>query len=167
MEIEVKFRVNDFSEIRERLDNRGATRLYSSLERDVYLEPFNAKEALRVRYRDPPREWIITYKRLVPGENQTAIELETHTGPEILEILERVGHKPVFEKVKRREAWKFREVTVNLDEVKGLGKFVEIEYLGDPGNDALERASRELGLDWESRIDTPYVKMLLEKLKKI
>ncbi len=166
MEIEVKFPVRSFGAVRKKLVESGAKLLYKSREEDFYFEPFSRKAVLRLRNHDG--DWILTYKELVSSkDSQKAIELETHVEPVMMDILKKTGHKLVMKKIKQREAWQFKGTTVNLDTVEGIGKFIEIEFLGKPeiGDSVLKNVSGLLGLDWDSRITVSYIRMLLEREK--
>lgn len=142
LEIELKTRVENLAAIRNRLQVLGA--LYESrvLERDSY---FNAPhrdfgetdEALRIRYAG--ERSTVTYK----GPKQQNFHLKAReelncrveSGEAMHRIFTSLGFRPVAEVRKWREYYQFRGATVSLDEVEGLGEFVEIE-LNDP--DAVE-----------------------------
>ncbi len=161
MEIEVKFKVDSFDGVREKLSSLGRY-LGKYTERDVYFTPFSEDEVLRVRTSEEGK--LLTYKHLVKNsDTQSAVELQARVDGDIEEILERVGHKKVVEKRKTREMFSLADVTVNLDVVDGLGSFVELEYIGEQkdGVHILKSVSSELGLDWNSRITTPYIRQLL------
>ncbi len=159
----MKFKVDDFAEVRKKLGDLGAKPLYKSEEVDIYLEPFSEREVLRIRKRGD--DWFLTYKRLVDDSTaQTALEIESRVEPNIKDILEKAGHKVVIEKRKVREAYELGRVTINLDDVYELGKFVEIEYLGDRklGEEEIKSVAEKFGFNWDSRITSPYIRMLLE-----
>ncbi len=59
-------------------------------------------------------------------------------------ILSRLGFFPAAEVEKWREYYSYRGATVSLDEVKGLGSFVEIEAPGSPEYDHPEEFIREI-----------------------
>jgi adenylate cyclase class 2 len=167
MEIEVKFRVDSFDHIKKKLEGLGASFLGKYTEHDIYFTPFSEGETLRVRISEEGK--LVTYKKLVPNKDtQSAIEIQAKADGDVEEILERTGHEKVIEKLKTREMYGLGNVTVNLDDVKDLGKFVELEYIGDQasGLHELKSVSEKLGLNWESRITTPYIRMLLQLKNK-
>ncbi len=163
MEVEVKFKVDSFDQVLDKLSSMGAKFLGSHHEKDVYFTPFSEKEVLRLRYSDAGM--VLTYKRIIPNDStQSAIELESRVDGEIESILESIGHRRVVEKEKHREMYSLDKVTVNLDDVKGLGKFVELEYIGEQqdGERILRGVSEKLGFSWGARITKPYIRQLLE-----
>lgn len=167
MEVEAKFQVDDFSRLKSTLLNLGARQGKKVVEKDIYFTPFNDIESLRVRHTDIGAK--VTYKRYdKQAEAQVALELETEAGPKIEDILLAVGHNKVFEKVKTREYFRMGNVTISLDDVVGLGKFVEVEYIGETEKGILEikKAVKQLGLNWDDRVKSTYTAMLLEKRHK-
>lgn len=84
------------------------------------------------------------------------------------ELLDRLGFKEVLKVVKTREKYYVEKgVTITLDEVEGLGKFIEIETLVKEKDEIpeavekLEKILRELGVEKFER--RSYLELLLEK----
>jgi adenylate cyclase class 2 len=134
MEYEVKIRVADLRPIRSRLDLLGIRRASSLVERDLYFNsPFRdfsrTDEALRIR--STGEGTTLTYKgpKLGLGKVKAREELIATVVPgEAMEgILGRLGFTPVAVVEKSRETYPVEGTSVALDEVKGLGSFVEIE----------------------------------------
>ncbi len=175
LEIEVKIRVDDLKPVRSRLIRAGAPAPERVHERDVY---FNAPdrdfgltdEALRVRYSDG--RCILTYKGAkLPGFSAKAREeLSTpvESGSVFEQILERLGFKRVSEVEKNREYYEFRDASVALDEVRGLGNFVEIEKCttgpGDNLQSQIQEIVRELSIHGEP-LRSSYLELLLSTQK--
>ncbi|MDR5674170.1 Adenylate cyclase, class 2 (thermophilic) [Halalkaliarchaeum sp. AArc-CO] len=113
----------------------------------------------------------LTYKGpLVDDVSKTRVERETGVddGDELNSILSVLGFDPTATVEKRRELFTVDGYTVTLDDVSGLGEFVEvereaveadIEEVREGAIDVLE----SLGLDPEDAIRTSYLELLLER----
>jgi adenylate cyclase, class 2 len=171
LEVEIKARVPDLVPVRERiLLGHGGTPVRVH-ERDVY---YNAPhrdfgttdEALRLRYAGG--SCTLTYKGKKMAEYRLKAREELNCGVESGEVMEtilkRLGFVQVAEVEKWREYYSYRGATVSLDEVKGLGSFVEIEAPGSPGMENPEEyvrdIAKELGVEGEP-ILASYLELLL------
>ncbi len=181
-EVEVKFRLRDREEaerVRECLERIDAKLLEDVVEEDLYFSHpcrdfSKTDEALRVRAlrRGTLEEIFLTYKGPRLGsEAKTRREatVQVDNRDVLLEILESLGFRPVARVRKRRLVYTKENYTITLDEVDGLGYFVEIEVVTD-SEDLADRCVRDilnfastLGLG-EDRIERrTYLEMLLEK----
>lgn len=173
LEIEGKYRVFSFSKVRERLKRAGATGPKLQRQRDIYFahpvrDFARTDEALRVRYSD--NECTVTYKgpRLEGFALKAREELNLEVNPSgtVEVILNRLGFSPVQEIMKVREVFFLKEAVISLDEVIGLGMYVEIELAGtertpDPET-ALNRLKELIGVEGE-HIPHSYLELLLAK----
>ncbi len=171
MEVEAKFKVDRPEDLRKKIAKRGKF-LKKKLEEDVYFNsPFRdfrkSDEALRVR-RD--EEGVtITYKGpKVDDETKTReeIKLKVEDFEKAVKLLEKLGFKRVREVKKVRELFEVDGVLVCLDEVFGLGSFVEFEVESEDVSLAKERIfklAEELGFRREDSIRVSYLEMLEEK----
>ncbi len=173
LEVEIKARVEDPGEIRERLLLGHATPSGRIHERDIY---FNAPhrdfavtdEALRLRYGGG--EAVLTYKGPKMKEYRFKAREELNagvgSGKETELILERLGFTRVAEVEKWREYYRYKDALVSLDEVRGLGNFIEIEAAGMAGRESLEEVvgtiAQELGVKGEPILSS-YLELLLAK----
>jgi len=161
------------STVEEKLRALGARFLGEDFEEDTYYQhpcrDFAATdEALRVRRRRGCPE--LTYKgpkRLVGGAKTRVEETVALCDAEGAgRVLEALGFRPVAVVAKRRRYYRLRDVLVSLDEVRGLGCFLEAEYVGagGPGEavEAIEEALRVLGLEGLRREARSYLELLLE-----
>jgi len=90
--------------------------------------------------------------------------------PDLKAVLERAYG--VFVVVdKEREIWRYEHVTIHLDEVKGLGAFVEIEVLDASGEVDLEHLQHRcdtyislLGISSDDLLETSYSDLLSPRL---
>lgn len=180
LEIEMKFPVADFAAVAAALRTWGARRHETRVEADRY---FNAPdrdfaqtdEALRIR--SVGERNFVTYKgpKIDPQtKTRTEIEVPLGPGPATAErfgkLLQRLGYRFTLLVEKRRQIHSVERegfhLKVCLDEVAGLGKFVELEITAP--DEQLERArrlvrkaARELGLEQSER--RSYLEMLLEQ----
>ncbi|MCK8517499.1 class IV adenylate cyclase [Methanoculleus sp. 7T] len=173
LEVEAKFAVPDPREVRARLNRQGVRMAVRRQERDVY---YNAPhrdfgktdEALRVRYDDTGV--TVTYKgpkvRVGNAKAREEFNLAVASGETLEAIISRLGFRRTAGVSKVREFYELGDVTVTLDDVEGLGTFIEIEILTEEGKeDAADRIgviAKELGVDGPP-IYTSYLEMLLSK----
>jgi adenylate cyclase class 2 len=179
-EVEQKFRSAGHPELAARLATLGAERGDAIAQVDIYLNHpardfAQTGEALRIRQMGA--ENAITYKgpRLAgPTKTRPEHEVAFAAGPEAFETLHKVfvtlGFRPVAEVRKRRTPYHLtiqgRPLEVVLDQVDGLGAFVEVEAIAPDDADlpaaqaAVLELVRQLGLaDYEPR---SYLRMVLE-----
>ncbi len=145
MEVEQKFPVADFIAVRAGLDRLGAEWSGSKTEIDVYYRhparDFAATdEALRLRRAGEANS--MTYKGpKIDRTTKTRQEIDLPLPPGIggykpwSELLAALGFTPVAEvrkqRVKAHVAWQGRSVELSLDDVDGIGTFVELELVVD------------------------------------
>jgi adenylate cyclase class 2 len=189
-EVELKVRA-EHDAVRRRLDEQDAEPVDAVGQTDVYYDAphrdFAATdEALRIRQEvpldavgaeDTGFDWptdegttMVTYKGpLVDDTSKTREEFETAVADrDAMEgVLDGLGFEPAATVRKRRRRFALSGYTVTLDEVDGLGEFVEVETAVE--TDDIE-AAREgafevlaaLGLDAHDGIRTSYLGLLLE-----
>ena len=180
LEIEMKFPVNDFDAVRQRLESWNATARPTIEEADHY---FNAPdrdfaqtdEAFRLRCIGSANR--VTYKgpkQGGPTKTRTEIEFGLDPGPDIAGqfrcIVQCLGYRPTAVVKKRRTIHEFARdgfaMQACLDEVESLGRFVEIEIMAEP--DQKQRA-RAVLLQVVSELGLPaseprsYLEMVLAK----
>lgn len=175
LEIELKARVDNLGLVREQLHNLRAEQEARVMEHDLYMNAPHrdfgiTDEALRIRHVG--ERYTLTYK----GPKKQGFDLkareELNCAVESGEVMTRIflslGFRRVAEVKKWREYYHFRDATVCLDEVEGLGDFVEIE-LNNPGD--VERPAeyvvalgKEIGVTGKPILSS-YLELLLEKGK--
>ena len=142
-EVELKFPVSDLAAFSQRLTDLAAPISPAHGEIDLYFahparDFAQTDEALRLRRKGDAN--CITYKGPkidATTKTRREIELPLAPGPDSLAswtaLLQAVGFRPVGEVRKsRREAlipWQGRQVNASLDEVAGVGTFVEFELV--------------------------------------
>ena len=145
-------------------------------ERDLY---FNAPhrdfretdEALRLRTVSGSRqETVITYKGAkTDRRSNTRLEYETALGEgkTARAILLALGFSPVLTVSKHRRTFRRGDVTACLDQVEGLGSFLELEHLlqdesgRDSAVDELLALLGRLGVERQSLERRSYLELLL------
>lgn len=172
LEIELKARVPDLEPVRERLSRLDAVPEGRIHERDIYYNAphrdfARTDEALRIRFAGT--SCVITYKGAKKKEFALKAREELNCGVESGEVMERIlfsmGFTRVAEVSKWREYFRFRGAVISLDQVSGLGTFVEIE-LADPGaveapSEYVAELARELGVPEEPLL-LSYLELLLD-----
>ena len=179
LEIEVKYRVADFGTVEADLKRLGADSVEVRDDADTY---FNAPhrdfavtdEALRVRTIGAKN--FITYKGpRTDKQTKTREEIEVpfadgaDAAGDIARILTALSFRRVAVVHKRRRVWEFErdsfQVQACLDDVAGVGRFVELEIVAEPARFEAARTvvlacAVELRLiDMERR---SYLELLLE-----
>jgi adenylate cyclase class 2 len=156
LEVELKSPVADFAAVEARLAALGATAAGSRQEADHY---FNAPdrdfartdEAIRVRRIGSAN--YVTYKgpkRDAQTKTRTELEVRLAEGEEtarqFAQLLVHLRYRPVAEVRKQRRLLHLKRAgfaaEVCLDEVEGVGRFVEVEIQAP--EDRLEQARTEL-----------------------
>lgn len=180
IEVEQKHRIEDAAALVARLDERGVSLGPPVVQSDHYFahpcrDFAKTDEALRIRTTG--NRSYVTYKgpKLdATTKSRRELELPLATGEaEFTALLDALGFTPVLVVQKTRRTfvvtWQDFEVHGALDEVAGLGPFVELE-LSAQGDDAVEAPRRaiaavadELGLGPSER--RSYLELLLEAHK--
>ncbi|MEY7848040.1 class IV adenylate cyclase [Natrarchaeobius sp. A-rgal3] len=179
-EVEVKVPAGR-DRIRSRLETLETTPLGTVVQVDTYYDAphrtfAETDEALRIRSERRPEvgaETRLTYKGpLVDDESKTREEIETTIADDdrIDAILRNLGFEPAATVRKERERFTLEdgEYTVTVDDVDGVGEYVEVETeveakaaLESARNGVYEILER-LELDPDDQIRTSYLGLLLE-----
>jgi adenylate cyclase class 2 len=178
-EVEQKYRIRDQAALEERLRDLGADFGRPVLQVDHYFghparDFASTDEALRIRRVDA-KNWV-TYKG--PKIDQTSktrqeIELPLPDGDEgaaqFESLLRVLGFRPVIAVRKERRCtslrWQGRQCEIALDDVEGLGAFVELEFHAteadlEPARQSLESLAGHLGLSDSER--RSYLELVLD-----
>jgi adenylate cyclase, class 2 len=178
LEIEVKYPVSDLDPIERKLrvwkaeideSQEEADRYFNAPDRDF------AKTDEAVRIRQIGQANLVTYKGpKTDAQTKTRTEIEVplamgeHIAEEFGLLLIHLGYRPVAIVRKRRVQCRLHrdgfDVTVCLDAVESVGKFVEIEIMAPseslgPAKAVLLKLAEELGLQAQER--RSYLELLL------
>ena len=162
-EMEAKFSVADFRAVRRALRAAGGVYLGTAEHVDEFFDTperklYRGDRGLRLRNVRVLRGaaggvksgWLLTYKgpRQANRSAKVREEIQTHVtdGVALAEILRQAGLKTHLEIKKRRSSYRLGRCLVELDELPGLGGFVEIEA---PSERALQQTRRKLALTGE------------------
>jgi len=186
-EVELKVRA-EHGAVRDRLSEAGAEHVGDLRQEDTYFDApdrdfAETDEALRIREQrgsDGETTTYLTYKGpLVDEQSKTREEAETpvEDGDALRGILSGLGYRAAATVRKERSRYELDGCTVTLDDVEGIGEFVEVEIetdreIGTGGGEAERRLSElreeaaavldRLGLDPEDGIRTSYLGLLLD-----
>lgn len=166
MEVEVKFRVN-FEDARRKIESLGATFLREELQEDVYFS-LPLPKLLRVRKLGNLGEVFLTYKEIKdPGKNEEFDEIEVGVSDfdKTVEIFRRLGFEEDIVVRKKRLVYRLGEVTFELNDVEGLGGFLDIEVISEDVDDAKRKiweVAKKLGLSGEDVEPRLYQELLRE-----
>lgn len=186
LEAELKASLGDLAaeELADRAAALGFLPVEQVQETDVYFNGTErdfrrTDEALRLRsvrrLPDGPWESLITYKgpKLDRVSNaRTEYETGVSDGGTAQKLLEALGYRPLAEVNKVRRTYRLDQVTLCLDQVQGLGGFLELELLV-PGEEQREAAVErllalleELGIPRDQLSRRSYLELLAEKQKE-
>ncbi len=169
--IEVEVKARALPGTRERIVALGAVQKDVENHRDLYfnspLRDFRrSDEALRIRIKEEGAR--LTYKGpKLDSETKSRLELTAKIDSplEMVQILKSLGFELSAEVRKRRTKFALGDVTLALDEVEGLGTFLEVEAAGEADWD--EQKEKVLGLlgrlGLGESIRSSYLELLEEK----
>jgi adenylate cyclase class 2 len=178
LEVEMKFPVADFTRLAGQLRQWGAQADEPIQEADHYCNApdrdfAQTDEALRLRRIGAQNR--VTYKGpRLDRQTKTRTEIEVgladgdRAADDFLRLLGHLGYRPSLVVCKRRQIHRLERggfhLEVCLDEVDGLGRYVELEVLAEPeqldaARSLLLRTAADLGLAESER--RSYLEMLL------
>jgi adenylate cyclase class 2 len=178
LEIEMKVKVPDLTPIQRELEQIGASYSEHLTEQDMY---YNAPhrdfgetdEALRLRTTS--NGITLTYKGKKEILHGSKIRKEYNLSVESKkithDILTHLSFTPVAEVNKERDYYTFEDFSIALDDVFGLGTFVEIELICEEGENTTDPAARiasfaeRIGVTGE-RIEDSYLELVLREKEK-
>ena len=168
MEVEIKAKIGNPDEIRRILKDMGVRFEGEVHQKDFYFNHpcrdfASTDEALRIRISGDIR---ITYKGpKVDSETKSREEIEfgVESYEKAVEMLKRLGFVEAGIVEKIREIYSLNDVEISIDDVLGLGYFVELEIQGENTEENRERLfslGKELGLDEYMR--ESYLELILK-----
>lgn len=162
--IEIKTTIGDLPAIETRLASMGAEYLWTHHQRDTFFRVPSGYLKLRVVEGEPGE--LIAYVR-EPGTHPrpSDYEIARFEEPSALEsaLARSLGIRGVVEKTRRLFMW--RHTRIHLDEVKGLGTFLELETVArdidlDTARREADLAIEALDLEVADFLDRPYLELL-------
>lgn len=166
----MKGKVNKYTQGRIEQILKKSTFLGEKIEEDVYysspIKDFKeTDEALRVRYSEGNA--ILTYKGpKIDKISKSREEIEVFVSGDIESLLQKLGFKKFMNIKKNRKLYQYKEFTLSLDNVEGLGEYIEVELKSENKDDIekIENLFDVLFLDSERR---SYLELLLIEKNKI
>jgi len=181
IEVEIKFRVPDRALIDRLVAHAGLEFGPAQLQRDLYFNHpqrcfRETDEALRIRTAGGENALTIKvpvfdrFRRTRPG-TEIPFASGAETAEQLRSVLLALGFREIEQVEKLRRIapfeWQGRPVEVTLDEVRGLGEYLEIEMLAD---ESTWQTARDqivaIATQWEIldlREPRSYLRMILEK----
>ena len=124
--IEIKARCPDIERAEENLNSLGAGPAGTFHQKDTYFKVSEGR--LKLRELGTDEGHLIFYRRAdLAGPKRSDYEVAFTTDPEAMCQMLRQVLGTWVEVEKRRQVWLWENVRIHLDEVKGLGRFVELE----------------------------------------
>ena len=166
--MEVELKAPAPKDVERTLGKLGAKKLSEEHEKDVYYDSagrlLRDGKTLRLRYAG--HEKTLTYKGPNTHKEVKAMEeLEVAVDGDIESILSRVGMSEDLVKEKLRATFELNGVKINVDDVTGLGRFVELEAIADDvgkAKDKLYSTLDRLGIPRSAAITKSYPEMIRE-----
>jgi len=168
MEVEAKFIYKEGVEEKLR---EIAEPVIEKFEHDTYFnhpcKDFEkTDEAVRIR-RDVEGV-AITYKGPkvdLETKSREEVKVKVDSFEDALDLLRKLGFRPVMEVRKFRKIYRLKGAIVCIDEVEGVGKFVEIEIESGSIRDkeTIFDVAKLLGYSREESITRSYLEMILQK----
>lgn len=151
-EIEIKLRVNNLEELEKKLAASGLVIskevaqhdvVYSQSDPSIFTTPREGLLVMRIRNEDDIAKVTLKRQRTHELDNDE-YETKVEDGEVMHQILLALGWKPEVEVKKTRKKGKLGDYEVCLDNVEGLGTFMELEKMTDDKNSDAEEIRKEL-----------------------
>ena len=176
MEVEAKYSINDIDSIEKKLRELEAIFINEEFEVDYYFQHpcrdfAKTDEALRIRRANDIVE--LTYKGpkvSIKTKSREEINVRVSDMDAAIRMLEKLGFKVVHIVRKNRKKYRLENnINISLDNVEGLGSFIEIEIITnekdwDKAEEKIMSLARTLGLKGKPIIKS-YLELLLEREK--
>lgn len=171
IEVESKYRSPGNEKVEKALVRLGAKKIAEGAIEDTYFSHpgrdfGESDEALRLRKRADGAELDYKGPRLkmenLKAREEITIKVDNPLAAQ--RIIERLGFKEVCSIRKKRASYVYDKMRVDLDDVEGLGEFVEIEILTESperSTQLFETAVKELAL--EKLEPKTYFELILDK----
>lgn len=178
-EVEIRYKLRDESEIaqvRNALIKLHWVPSGSVRQEDFYFCDVTLKDAGKtkespyvLRVRTGGDEAKLTYKSFDGATDGSWIEIESSiSDPDAVKsMLTAVGLAEYMQIIKTRESGYIQDVELNLDHIKGLGAFIEMEVMTDDvenGRSHLRSIAASLGIPDSQVVTVGYVQLVEDKM---
>ncbi len=156
VEIELKFPLLNSKELAETLHRIAKLKKQGDLQKDTYYTPahrdFVKQKPISewLRLRESKKGCSLNYKKWHTTEGEKTVscdEYETKIDNilSLTKLLKNLDFKELIVVEKSRTSWEYKDVEISIDEVTGLGTYIEIEAQGDYGGFTnIEEAKKHL-----------------------
>jgi adenylate cyclase, class 2 len=170
-EIEVKAKVKDFDDLIQKLKEMGCVLSLPIIQNDSIYN----KKGLDIRkgYHDSPvlrireQENRIIFTLKINRSNELdCVEKETDVSnkDELRDIIELLGYEKTVKVHKKRIKTNYKDYEICLDEVDGLGSFIEVEKMADEDGEKVQKELLDflmkLGVEKEDQVLIGYDTMM-------
>ncbi len=145
-EVEIKVKVESFSQLIEKLSNFGCKftdairqedRIFINFPDNEFAEFKAGVNFLRIRKSEG--KILFTLKQSLVNELEgIEKEVEVSDEREMEEILKLIGYHEAIQVTKMRIKAKYKDYEICLDEVEGLGSFIELEKITDEDSEKVQ-----------------------------
>lgn len=176
-EIEVKAKITDKDALIEKLTALGCSfsepitqkdKIFIPLGHDIPVE--NGVNVFRIREQNG--KYILTLKQQVTNQlDCIERELNIDNPDEMIEIIKLLGFFEVSYVNKARQKSKFKDYEICLDEIDGLGSFIEVEKLSEDGDANVIQVElfnflESLGIPKQNQVTDGYDILLKQRTEK-
>jgi predicted adenylyl cyclase CyaB len=163
--IEIKARVKDLTRLQKRAEALSDTPLQVIPQEDTFF--IIPKGRLKLRELAPDHAQLVWYARADDtGPKRSDYQIHETSDPESLKSLltRALGERGVVRKT--RYLYRVGQTRIHLDDVEGLGHFMELEVVMKPGQSDAEGQAvaedlmRKLGIDSADLLDGAYMDMI-------
>lgn len=159
--LEVKARCADLDAVRARAERLGARLAGTFRQRDTFFAAPHAR--LKLRVTDDENGELIAYRRddaPCPRDSEYLVHSTSQPAALRAVLAHALGPAGVVEK--SRQVYLYRQTRIHLDEVRGLGAFVELETVlagqtADEARTELDTVASALGLRRDDFVAGAYV----------
>ncbi len=165
---EIKTKISDYAEILEKIKSIGAVYKETMSQIDYYFRIGTKKEKIReINHQEIS---LISYKRSEKnGRKDSNYTIKTLSLEQKKSLLEQ---KPLLCLVdKTRQLWMYKNTRIHLDNVTGLGNFMELETVvkdisKNQGLDEFEEVVNKLEINFEKAEPFSYSDLILNQISK-
>ena len=163
--IEIKARVNDGFTLENRIRNLAKTEPIVLSQEDIFFNVPHGR--LKLRISSPDKGELIFYDRPnITGPKQSAYcKSETNDPQGLREVLiKALGMKGIVRKI--RKLYLYKQTRIHIDDVEGLGHFVELEVMlqdnqtPEDGIAIAENLMVQLHIEKQDLVDIAYIDLM-------
>jgi len=129
--IEIKAKINDYKNVKRLVEDLCSNPVETEQQKDTFFN--TPKGRLKLRESDETSAIMYYFRPDSHGPKQSDIALSfTDNSDTLKTVLDKsIGIRGIV--IKKRILYKHGQTRIHLDDVKGLGKFIELEVVLNPG----------------------------------